>query len=342
MGSPSDRSSALGPRPDREGSPSIRACRQKPGLRTCGCHRVSAARLLRLMLAAVSVASALPISSAQLASARPFCYRVFPAESPFFVQLSVIRRQHLSCPSALKVGRSLYGAYHRGIPVKNCPPPPSGVPGGEGIPFQLPRRRDGSRAGWSLEAAISSSRGAAIATPWRESTITVTAARPNTIQRARSPERQWRPKRAEAHTTCVCVPHEPRVRPSRRQASAALFPVAVSEHLLRARLRPYRPKPSDGSVLRNDHSCTFGHYEPNGPPETLPWNRLSRKCARECFDATLRAHRQARTILVPIAYERNEVPRAVWTRVCYRARGDATHLIPLPPCRGAMTLALLL
>ena len=71
------------------------------------------------------------------ALARTACYGLFPAESPFFVEVAIMKRDKIACSASLKVGRSLYNVYHKGIPVQNYPPPPNGVPGSEGTPFHL-------------------------------------------------------------------------------------------------------------------------------------------------------------------------------------------------------------
>jgi hypothetical protein len=49
----------------------------------------------------------------------------------------LVRRAWCSPPPPPRVGRSLWAASEKGIPVRSYPPPPRGVPGGRGKPFGL-------------------------------------------------------------------------------------------------------------------------------------------------------------------------------------------------------------
>ena len=57
-----------------------------------------------------------------------------PYHRPIFLEVTVTRRRAISCKEALKIGKPLYQAKLT-LPLKNFPPPPRGVPGGQGKPF---------------------------------------------------------------------------------------------------------------------------------------------------------------------------------------------------------------
>lgn len=51
---------------------------------------------------------------------------------------------HLSCGSAARIGSAVADAYERGLPPADYPPPPNGVPGGQGHTFKVPTRKYGT------------------------------------------------------------------------------------------------------------------------------------------------------------------------------------------------------
>jgi hypothetical protein len=86
------------------------------------------------LLCATTAFVLLPTDAARASLA---CYSTFPADNLYFLEVMVEKRVRISCSAGFKVGRSLWRAYEHGLPARDYPPPPHGVPGGGGQTFHL-------------------------------------------------------------------------------------------------------------------------------------------------------------------------------------------------------------
>jgi hypothetical protein len=93
----------------------------------------------RSALAAAGVAACLLLGLAAAgAHALPRCHRRFPDRIPVYARLVIASaRHHLSCSQAARVGNAVATRYERGLPTADYPPPPKGVPGGQGHRFHV-------------------------------------------------------------------------------------------------------------------------------------------------------------------------------------------------------------
>jgi hypothetical protein len=100
-----------------------------------------------LVIGLRSLAWAAPLLSAVALSVGPAdasaqCQRRYHnLVQPVYDRLVIVfERRHLTCSQAARVGNAVGNAYQRGLPLADYPPPPNGVPGGEGHAFQVRTR----------------------------------------------------------------------------------------------------------------------------------------------------------------------------------------------------------
>ena len=97
-------------------------------------------RIRVLAMASVTAGVLLGVFGGAAASAK--CVRRYRdlAQPIFDRRITVHHYHHLSCTAASRVGSAVADAYERGLPLADYPPPPSGVPGGQGRTFKVHSR----------------------------------------------------------------------------------------------------------------------------------------------------------------------------------------------------------
>jgi hypothetical protein len=86
----------------------------------------------------VAVLGAIGFLGAGSAEALPACHRASPDRDPLFNRRVLIyKHRGLSCGQAVKVANAVADRYEVGLPLRDYPPPPSGVPGGGGRWFHV-------------------------------------------------------------------------------------------------------------------------------------------------------------------------------------------------------------
>jgi hypothetical protein len=97
------------------------------------------------LLLAIAVASGLLLSVGSAAASARCQGRYRDLALPEYDRLVVVyARRHLSCSSAARAGSAVADAYERGLPIRDYPPPPKGVPGGGGHTFHVRTRPYGT------------------------------------------------------------------------------------------------------------------------------------------------------------------------------------------------------
>ena len=101
-------------------------------------------RIRVLAMASVTAGVLLGVFGGAAASAS--CVRRYRdlAQPIFDRRITVHHYHHLSCTAASRVGSAVADAYERGLPLADYPPPPSGVPGGQGRTFKVHSRAYGT------------------------------------------------------------------------------------------------------------------------------------------------------------------------------------------------------
>lgn len=102
-------------------------------------------RMRTLVMASVTVGVLMGVLGSA-ASARARCVRRYRdlALPVYDRRVTVSHYHHLSCDSAARMGSAVADAYERGLPLADYPPPPLGVPGGQGRTFRVHTRRYGT------------------------------------------------------------------------------------------------------------------------------------------------------------------------------------------------------
>lgn len=101
---------------------------------------------MRRLVMLTGVAAAMMGSAVVPAAAQARCERRYRDLQLRVYDRRVIVHQyrHLSCGTAARVASATADAYERGLPTADLPPPPSGVPGGQGRTFSVHSRRYGT------------------------------------------------------------------------------------------------------------------------------------------------------------------------------------------------------
>lgn len=103
-------------------------------------------RLVRLIVVVSGAAGLMGgvLTPATLANAQ--CVRRYrDLGIPAYDRRVIVEHYHyVSCTEAARVGSAVADAYERGLPIAELPPPPAGVPGGQGRTFTVHTRRYGT------------------------------------------------------------------------------------------------------------------------------------------------------------------------------------------------------
>jgi hypothetical protein len=154
--------------------------------------------------AVLCTAATVSLAAPESGPPRGSCHKRFPADTPYYLDVTILGRHAISCRTALEAGPPLWDVEQHRLTARNYPPPPlGGLRGHRAKPFHL--RAPVGRLSCRMLAADSDSgtarcrRGEAVFTIYRLRDCCVHASRRGLVRTEREgfePSRQVNPTHA--------------------------------------------------------------------------------------------------------------------------------------------------